>query len=146
MAHSISNFYQYNPLLSSGAQPSTDDISALKNDGYEVIVNFSPASARNALSNEAQIVESLKMDYIHFPVDCSNLRPIHYNTFKGIMNGVSGKKTFVHCGGNIKSSNLIFMYQTLECGIDKNDAMTTLMKIQNPESKWFDYFQLMGIK
>jgi len=89
MAHSIGNYFEYSPLLSSGAQPSIEQLEALKKDGFDVVVNISPSSARNALSNEAQIVETLKMDYVHFPVDCSNLRPIHFNTFKGIMNGLN---------------------------------------------------------
>jgi protein tyrosine phosphatase (PTP) superfamily phosphohydrolase (DUF442 family) len=141
----IHNFFQYNDKLSSGAQPGPEQIEQLKNNGFEVIVNISPASARNALKEEAQLVEQHKMDYIHFPVDCSNLRPIHYNTFKGIMNGLEGKKVFVHCGGNIKSSNLLHMYHVLEKGIDEAESFKTLRKIQNPELKWFGYFRSYGM-
>ena len=146
MAHSIGNYFEYSPLLSSGAQPSIEQLESLKKDGFDVVVNISPSSARNALSNEAQIVETLKMDYVHFPVDCSNLRPIHFNTFKGIMNGLNHKKAFVHCGGNIKSSNLLHMYHVIEQGFDETDSFKTLSKIQQPEQKWFDYFKSLGMK
>lgn len=146
MNHSIANFFLYSNQLSAGAQPTAEQITNLKNDGYEVIINISPASARNAMHNEAEVVEKLDMDYIHFPVDCSNLRPIHYTTFEGIMNGVNDKKVFVHCGGNIKSSNLIHMYDVLAIGKDETTSLSTLLKIQQPENKWFDYFKQMGME
>jgi protein tyrosine phosphatase (PTP) superfamily phosphohydrolase (DUF442 family) len=142
----IQNYYQYNELLASGAQPSRDQIEALKKNQFEVVVNISPITAKNALLNEAALVEQQQMDYVHFPVDCSHLRPIHYNTFKGIMNGLEGKKVFVHCGGNIKSSNLIHMYHVMEKGMDESESLDTLKKIQNPEDKWFFYFKRMGMK
>jgi protein tyrosine phosphatase (PTP) superfamily phosphohydrolase (DUF442 family) len=142
----IQNYFQYTDSLSSGAQPTQEQIAALKNNGFDVIVNISPVSTRNAIKDEAQLVEQLQMDYIHFPVDCSNLRPLHYNTFKGIMNGLEAKKVFVHCGGNIKSSNLLHMYHVLEKGIDEKESLQTLRKIQNPEEKWFNYFKKMGMQ
>ncbi len=142
----IQNFYSYNENLSAGAQPTHEHIKALKEEGYEVIINISPMSTKNALKNEAQIAEEHKIDYIHFPVDCSNLKPFYYLTFKGIMNGLENKKVFVHCGGNIKSSNLIHMYHVLEKEINEAESLRTLKKIQNPEIKWFEYFRTMGMK
>jgi len=146
MNHTIGNYFQYSPLLSSGAQPTEAEIALLKADGFEAIFNISPSSARNALQNEAAIIERSGMDYAHFPVDCSNLRPVHYQTFKGIMNGLKDKKLFVHCGGNIKSSNLLHMYDVLENNVDETESLKTLKKIQNTEAKWFLYFKKMGMK
>lgn len=141
----IQNYFRYNDSLSSGAQPNPEQLAALKDSGVEAVVNISPVSARNALKEEAAITEKLQMDYIHFPVDCSNLRPVHYSTFKGIMNGLEGKNVFVHCGGNIKSSNLLHMYHVLERGWNESESLKILKKIQNPEDKWFKYFKEMGM-
>jgi len=146
MTHTIGKYYQYTPLLSSGAQPTEGEITQLKADGFEAIINISPSSARNALLNEAVLVERANMDYVHFPVDCSLLRPIHYQTFKGIIYGFKGRRIFVHCGGNIKSSNLLHMYDVLENKIDETESLKTLHKIQIPEEKWFNYFKTMGMK
>ena len=141
----ISNFYLYNPLLAAGGQPTTEHLSDLKEAKFDVIINLSPFSTRNALHEEAAIVEQLKMEYAHIPVDCTNLQPFHYLIFKGILNGFEGKNIFVHCGGNIKSSNLIHMYQVLENGMDENKSLQSLLQIQKPEKKWFEYFKLMGM-
>ena len=146
MNHSISNYFQYTDVLAAGAQPTVDQFIDLKDDNFDVIFNISPYSARNAIKSEGEIVEKLGLDYVHFPVDCSNLRPLHYKTFEGIMNGLKDKKVFVHCGGNIKSSNLIHMYDVLVNGKNENESLKTLKQIQNPEDKWFDYFQSFGMQ
>ena len=142
----IENFYQYSENLASGAQPTEEEIEELKKDGFEVVFNISTQSAKNAMQNEAFKVEKEGMYYMYFPVDCNNLQPIHYDTFKGIMEGVIYKKVFVHCGGNIKSSNLIHMYDVLVNKKNEAESLTTLCEIQEPEDKWFAYFKQMGMK
>ncbi|MBN2347315.1 MAG: hypothetical protein JXJ22_00675 [Bacteroidales bacterium] len=145
MISDIYNFYEYHSLLASGGQPTNDQLIELKNGGYEAIINISPVSTKNYLANEAELTESLQMQYVHFPIDCSNLQEFYYSTFKGILNGLHGKRIFIHCGGNIKSSNLIHMYQVLELGKDEEESLDTLKKIQDPEEKWDKYFRKMGM-
>ncbi|MCU4166399.1 fused DSP-PTPase phosphatase/NAD kinase-like protein [Carboxylicivirga caseinilyticus] len=142
----IFNYFEYNNTLSAGGQPTEDQIQELKNKGFEAIVSLSPVSTKNYLPNEAELTEKLGIDFIHFPVDCSQLQPIHYTTFKGIMHGLNGKKIFVHCGGNIKTSNLIHMYKELELGVNESDSLNELKRIQNPEEKWFSYFKSFGMQ
>lgn len=146
MIPEIINYYEYNNQLAAGGQPTVEQLQLLKQKGFDVVINLSPASAKNALHNEHQVVENLGMDYIHFPVDCSNLREIHYLTVSALLNSLEGKKVFMHCGGNIKTSNLIHMYQVLEKNMDELLSLATLKKIQNPEDKWFVYFRKMGMK
>ena len=142
----IQNYFEHSHNLASGAQPTIEQINELKKQGFEAIVNISTPSAKNALAEEALLVEKNGMDYVHFPVDCSNLRPTHYQTFKGIIKGFENKKIFVHCGANIKSSNLIHMYQVLENGKNETASLNELCKIQYPENKWFEYFKSMGMQ
>ena len=142
----IENYYQYNSHLASGAQPSEAQFADLKEAGFEAVVNLSPVNTRNAMPADAAVVDNTGMAYVHFPVDCSNLQAHHYSTFEGIMNGMRDKKIFVHCGGNIKSSCLIHMYHVLANGMDEAESLGTLLKIQQPEEKWYDYFRLMGMQ
>lgn len=141
----IDNYFQYNKKLASAAQPTADQLADLKDQGWQAVVNLSPASTKNVLAGEAAQVEALGMDYVHFPVDCSSLRPVHYHTFRGILQGLGDRRVFVHCGGNIKSSNLIHLYQVLELGIPETESLAQLKSIQNPEAKWFAYFEQMGL-
>ena len=141
----ITNYFQYNDQLAAGGQPTAEQLEIAKNEGFEAIVNISTPSARNFLHEEAQVVETLGMDYFHFPVDCSNLRPVHFTAFKNIMNALEGKKVFVHCGGNIKTSNLLHMYHVIEGQAKESESLEILKKIQQPEPKWFEYFKSFGM-
>jgi len=145
-ATQITNYFSYSDLLAAGGQPSTEQLRLLKDEGFEIIINISPVSAKNAIHDEHRQVEQLQMDYVHFPVDCSNLREFHYLTFRSLLDVSKKKKTFVHCGGNIKTSNLIHMYNVLELGADESESLETLREIQEPEEKWFDYFKKMGMQ
>jgi hypothetical protein len=62
------------------------------------------------------------------------------------MQSAEDRKTFVHCGGNIKTSNLIHMYNVLEKRVDEDESLTILKRIQDPEEKWFVFFKQMGMK
>jgi len=142
----ITNFYQFSENIASGAQPTVEQIVELQQTGYDAVVNISPENTRNYLKNEDEIVENADMKYVHFPVDCSNLQENHYLTFKEILSQFQNSKIFVHCGGNIKSSNLIHMYNVLELNIDEKESLKMLLEIQNPEQKWFEYFIKFGMK
>jgi protein tyrosine phosphatase (PTP) superfamily phosphohydrolase (DUF442 family) len=142
---SIPNYFRYSDTLSAGGQPMPGQFELLKESGVEVVINISPVSARNAYREEHDTVEKLNMDYIHFPIDCSNLREIHYLTIRALLNAAEGKKIFMHCGANIKTSNLIHMYHVLEKGEDEKSSLQTLFRIQQPEAKWFAYFIKMGM-
>ncbi len=146
MKSTINNFFEYSEKLSAGGQPSVEQLEALKANGVEAILNISPDSAKNFLQEESKTVEQMKMIYVHFPIDCSNLQKHHFPIFKHLLNELSEKKTFVHCGGNIKTSNIIHMYQVIENKKDEKTSLEQLKKIQNPEQKWFEYFKGFGMK
>lgn len=141
----LPRYFQYDESYATGAQPTAEGIRQLKEKGYTAIVNISPVSTPNYLADEGELTESLQMDYIHFPVDCTNLRDRHYKTFSSILHSLEGEKVFIHCGGNIKSSNLLHMYRVMEKEIDERESLEELLKIQDPETKWFDYFKRFGM-
>ena len=66
MIHQISNYFEYNDKLAAGGQPTPEQIEELKKSGFDVVVNISPVSAKNALHNEHQLVEQNGMDYLFF--------------------------------------------------------------------------------
>ncbi|MBN2656104.1 MAG: hypothetical protein JXR86_03530 [Spirochaetales bacterium] len=141
----LPRFFKHDENFATGAQPGVEGIKALQREGYTAVVNISPESTPNFLPGEGGLVEGLGMDYVHFPVDCSNLRDRHYKMFSSILDGLEGEKVFIHCGGNIKSSNLLHMYRVIEKKVDEKESMEDLLKIQTPEQKWFDYFKRFGM-
>lgn len=145
MANEIFNFFRYNDLLAAGGQPTKEQIEKLQKEGYEAIINLSPVSTKNYFGDEAAEVERSGMEYVHYPVDCSNLKESHFLTFSSILKSMEGKRVFVHCGGNVKSSNLIHMYHVVEKGEKEEKSLKMLKKIQVPEEKWIKYFRSFGM-
>lgn len=146
MKTQIINFHQYSNVLAAGGQPTEDQITDLKANGFTVLINISPQSAKNAVLNEALIAEKQGFVYVHFPIDCSNLQTYQYEMFRTILQQCKQEKTFVHCGGNIKTSNLLHMYAVLELKRDESESLKELYSIQTPEEKWFTYFAAFGLK
>ncbi|MDA3956159.1 hypothetical protein [Oceanispirochaeta sp.] len=145
MSNNIPRYFEVNETYATGAQPSIEGLELLKEKGFTAVLNLSPGSTPNYLPSEAEAVESLDMTYVHYPVDCSNLRSIHYNMFSGILKGFGKEKVFIHCGGNIKSSNLMHMYNVLEEKLDEKESYNQLLQIQQPEEKWHVYFRQFGL-
>ena len=141
----IPRYFEVNDYYATGAQPTEEGISQLKENGFSAIINLSPTSTPNFLPLEGKLTEDLNMEYVHYPVDCSNLKDRHYKVFSKILNGLDGEKVFIHCGGNIKSSNLMHMFRVIEKKENENDSLKDLLKIQDPEEKWFEYFRRFGM-
>jgi protein tyrosine phosphatase (PTP) superfamily phosphohydrolase (DUF442 family) len=142
---SISNFIQYNEWLASGSRPKTEQIQELKNNGFEVVLNILPLTAKNPLADEDIQVKKAGMKYQHLPLDYTNVIPELYELFKSTLNSFSGEKTFVHCGGNIYSSNLVHMYLVLEKEMTETESSQYLLKIHKPTEIWINYFKSFGM-
>lgn len=139
--NAIPQFHAYDALLASAGQPAPEHFQQLAQEGYAAVVNLSTPDARNALSNEALLVQQSGMQYLHFPIDCTALKPQHYLIFRGIMDGLKGKKVLVHCGANIKSSAMLQLYRSLSKGQNPGLSLDELHQIQQPEQKWLNYFE-----
>lgn len=145
MSSSLPNFAEVNDHLATGAQPTPEGISQLKELGFKAILNLSPISTPNYLEIEGALAAELELEYVHSPVDCSNLKMSHYDSFRLFVTAFHGKKTFVHCGGNIKSSALMHPYLVKELGMDEKKSLGMLMDIHVPEAKWFDLYEKIGL-
>ncbi len=140
----VKNFQKVNEIVSTGAQPSVEQFSELKSNNYEVVINLSPESTPNYLNNERDVVRDLELEYFHLPIDCTVLKEEQYDDFKRIMDNVRNKKTFIHCGGNIKSSGFYYIYQVKSEGMEKEEAIKPLKELNVHDQKWYDYFKKMG--
>jgi hypothetical protein len=53
--------------LGTAGQPTTAQLAAIKDAGYEVIINLATGTTPRDLPNEAAVVATLGMEYIHNP-------------------------------------------------------------------------------
>ena len=64
----IYNFLALSDALGTAGQPLAAQFSAIKNAGYQVVINLALATSPQALLDEKEIVERQGMEYIHIPV------------------------------------------------------------------------------
>jgi protein tyrosine phosphatase (PTP) superfamily phosphohydrolase (DUF442 family) len=139
---SVFNYLQINPNLATSGQPTKKQLIAIQRAGYKKIINLAPSNAENALSNEADIVTALSMDYINIPVDFSNPTEQDFAQFVSQMQKHSTQKIWVHCAANMRVSAFIFRYRTTILKEEHLCAEADLKKIWQPSSVWKRFINL----
>lgn len=144
---SIEAFTCFTENLATGSQPTAEDLIALKKEqDFRVVINLSPYNTPNFLPEEPQVCQDNCLVYFHYPVDCSELYPWQYDYFKGLMDSLGDeRKMFIHCGGNIKSAALLYIYLVKEGTMEREKALEILQKLDRHDQKWYDYFAQMGV-
>ncbi|KST67529.1 phosphatase [Mastigocoleus testarum BC008] len=133
---SIYNFLQISNLIATSGQPTEEQFSAVKNSGYQVVINLGLISSSRALSNEKQLVHSLGMEYIHIPVVWDKPEITEFSQFASVMQVNSDKKVFVHCIANKRVSAFMYLFRYLCQGMTPEDIEKDLHKIWIPNDIW----------
>lgn len=108
---SIVNFIRVSEAIGTSGQPTAEQLEAARNDGYEAIVNLAPHNADNhALGDERAVVRSLGMEYHHIPVEWTNPQKEQFIAFSGVMEGLKGKRTLIHCAANFRVTAFFSLY------------------------------------
>ena len=132
----IYNFLQISNSLATSGQPTEKQFSAIKDSGYQILINLALTSSPGALSDEKQLVDSLGIEYIHIPVVWEKPKISEFSQFESVMKANSDKKVFVHCIANKRVSAFIYLFRYLHQGIDREDAKEDLHKIWIPNDIW----------
>ena len=135
----IYNFLQISDNLASAGLPTEDQLALLQEAGYEVVINLAMPNQPNALTNEAEIVESLGMEYISIPVVFNN--PTHENLTRAMdaLDAHGAQKCFVHCMANYRVSAFIFLYRVLRLGVPQAEAEVQLHQVWQPNEIWGEF-------
>ncbi len=132
----IYNFLALSDAIGTAGQPLEEQFSAMKNAGYQVVINLALATSPNALPHEREIVEQHGMEYIHIPVLWESPRVEEAFQFFDAMKAHAGKKIFVHCAANKRVSAFLYLYRTLHLGITREEATRDLHQLWIPNDRW----------
>lgn len=137
----IINYCELTGGLVSSGQPTPEEFAAIRDAGYQVIINLVPADAQMALTNEAQVVEALGLEYIHIPVIWDSPQAQDLEQFVEGMEKNRGKKIFVHCEVNYRASSFLYLYRRNVLGIDEKQARQDLQWVWAPNATWKKFIQ-----
>jgi protein tyrosine phosphatase (PTP) superfamily phosphohydrolase (DUF442 family) len=135
----IYNFLKLSDAIATSGQPTPEQFQAIKEAGYQVIVNLALPESSNALKDEKQIVESQGMQYVHIPVVWEKPTIENVTEFFSVMEANADKQVFVHCAANMRVSAFIYLYRRVHEGISDEDAKKDLQKIWIPNEIWQNF-------
>ena len=143
----INEIYKYQKVdekLSTAGQPTEEQIESIKREGFDVVINLALHNVqRYSLPDEAGLVKSYGMKYIHIPVEFDSPQESDLLRFFDAMQDNSDKKIFVHCAANMRVSAFLALYNPIRlCEPDEN-AFSLMKSIWLPDEVWTQFISAM---
>jgi protein tyrosine phosphatase (PTP) superfamily phosphohydrolase (DUF442 family) len=114
----IRNFLRIDDRLATSGMPKPSNFAALRQAGFEVVINLAMPTSDNAMPNEGNLVSAQGMTYVHIPVNFEAPQPTDFERFTKMMDVCAGQKVFVHCAANMRVSAFIFLHRAdYLCGV-----------------------------
>jgi protein tyrosine phosphatase (PTP) superfamily phosphohydrolase (DUF442 family) len=133
---SIPAFRALGERLGTSGQPSADQFQAIRDAGFQVVINLALPTSDRALADEGNRVTGLGMAYVHLPVEFQAPHAEDFRRFCGVMEVFRGQRVFVHCAANMRVSAFLFLYRVLHEGVPVAEAETDLRAIWEPDEVW----------
>lgn len=107
----IYNAVRLDDRLVLSGQPTEDQLREVAAEGFTVVINLAPYEPQRSLPDEAGLIRSLNMQYIHIPVIWQAPTPDDFAAFEQAMNGLPPtSKTLIHCVANFRVSAFYSLY------------------------------------
>jgi protein tyrosine phosphatase (PTP) superfamily phosphohydrolase (DUF442 family) len=135
----IRNLVFLSDRVGTSGQPTEDQFAAIKEAGYEVLVNLLPF--QREVENEAQVVADLGMEYVNIPVVWTAPTVENVERFFEVMDENADRTVFVHCAVNMRVSAFMYLYRTLRLGMNEEEAEDDLHDIWVPDGVWADLIE-----
>jgi protein tyrosine phosphatase (PTP) superfamily phosphohydrolase (DUF442 family) len=132
----IHNFLNLSDSVATAGQPTEAQFAAIRQAGYQVIVNLALPTSTNAIPQEQAIVEAQQMQYVHIPVLWENPTLEDVDRFFKIMQANADQKVFVHCAMNMRVSAFMYLYRRVHQHLSDELAKSDLYQIWAPNPTW----------
>ncbi|MEL7318661.1 MAG: protein tyrosine phosphatase family protein [Pseudomonadota bacterium] len=136
---SVFNYVKIDERLSTSGQPTQEQFAAIRDEGFETVVNLLPQDHENSLKNEPEIVRRLGLNYVYIPVVFTAPTEENYVQFVTAMNEHSGDKVWVHCAVNARVSAFLARYREEVLGESREIARAQIGQIWEPYGVWVDF-------
>ncbi|MBN1584257.1 MAG: protein tyrosine phosphatase family protein, partial [Anaerolineae bacterium] len=117
-------------------QPTAEQLAAIRDAGYKVVVNLAMPDSDDALPGEADLVRELGMSYKPIPVVWTEPTLDDLKAFFETMDRQQGNKVFVHCIKNYRVSAFVFLYRVIRLGVPLRTARKAMLDVWQPNHIW----------
>ncbi len=134
---SIYAFVSHFDALATAGQPTEAQFIALRDAGFETVINLAPPDSTGALRDEDLIVEDLGMHYVCIPVRWEDPKATDVSLFFAEMDARQKReRLFVHCIANKRVSAFLYLYHVLREGVPETEARARMRQIWEPNPVW----------
>lgn len=137
----IYNYYEFDTGLATSGQPTADQFALISEAGFEIVINLAQNNSPNALTDEAEVVNGNKMQYLHIPVDFKHPHMGNLDDFFAAMSKHENENRYIHCACNWRVSAFMFLYRTKVLGLGKTQAESEMHRIWIPDAVWSDFIR-----
>ena len=143
MIEDIPAYLKLTDQIATSGQPGEAHLAEIAGAGYQVVINLALTGKEYSLPDEAGLVRSLGMEYIHIPVVWTEPTRQNLEEFFAAMRANTDKKIFIHCAANMRASAFMALYRIKCLGWQADDAFQYMLKIWRPEGVWETFIQDM---
>lgn len=118
----IYNYLKVNDDLITSGQPTEAQLRAAAAEGFVTVINLATNHPDDALPNEAGLVQSLGLTYIHIPVAWGGPRPEDFAAFERVLSRRPASKTLLHCAANYRATAFYSLYAQKHLGWSEAQA------------------------
>lgn len=133
---SIFNYVKITDNLSTSGQPTTEQFTAIRDAGFESVINLLPSGLENSLDTEAEIVRGLGLEYTHIPVEFKGPTVANFSDFVAAMQANEGRQVWVHCAVNARVSVFVARYRREVLGEPVETAHSHISEVWEPFGIW----------
>lgn len=126
------NYKKVSESISTAGLLSEQQIDALKQEGYQSVINLLPNDSEYALQGEKERIENQGISYKYIPVEFNAPTEHDYVEFENTMKALQGNRTMIHCAANYRVSAFYAIYARRNLGWSVNEANEHIASIWNP--------------
>jgi len=147
-AQSIEEIYNYKKAcdhIITGGQPSEEQLRAVADAGFEVIINLSTNAPHYALPDEEGLVRTLGLQYHYLPVQWETPTAVDFENFIELMEKLTDKKVLVHCAANYRASSFYALYALQKRQWSEPQADAFIVDVWQPDEypQWLIFIDLI---
>ena len=132
----IRGYLRLGERLATSGMPRAEHFAALRQAGFEVVINLALPTSDHALPNEGELVSAQGMAYIHLPVQFEAPQTADFERFSRLLQVCETQKVFVHCAANYRVSAFVFLHRLRQQSVSRAQAERDLRQIWEPDLVW----------
>ena len=127
----VYNFVEISDWLGTSGQIAVADVAAVREAGYQVVVNLAPAREDRNFEEGFRVTEA-GLTYIQIPVDWQDPSLRDLELFFDVMDANQDRRVYVHCFANMRVSVFVYLYRTLRQGAAEEEAWEDVLRVWDP--------------